>query len=128
VTGLRQRLAAAATVALALSACVMVPRTVQRHDPACGIVARQMTLQAVQIASISGCSNQGCATFVAIAAVTGLASTVISGSIVLVGNVVYWLERRGQCGDPPVTAPAPATTSPAPAAFLPGAGDSSPPG
>jgi hypothetical protein len=100
-----------------LSACIMVPRTVMTYDPACRIVARQMTLQPVQVASIGGCANQACVTLVAAAAVTGLASTIVSGSIAVVGNVVYWIERQGQChpvstGTPPPmgpTTPAPAT-------------------
>jgi hypothetical protein len=55
-------------------------------------------------------------TLVAVAAVTGLASTVVSGSIAIVGNVVYWLERQGHCGgSAPATAPAPARPSPVPA-------------
>jgi hypothetical protein len=29
--------------------------------------------------------------------VVAVASAVVSGSIAVVGNVVYWLERQGQC-------------------------------
>ena len=87
----------AVALAASLSACVMVPRTVVRYDPECHIVARQMTLDAVQIASLGGCSNHGCVTLLAVAGATAAASTVISGSIAIVGNVVYWLERQGQC-------------------------------
>jgi hypothetical protein len=126
VTATGLRLATAAMLAMALSACIMVPRTVYRVQPGCQIVAREMTLQPVQIASIGGCSNQACATLVAVAAITGIASAVISGSIAVVGNVVYWLERQGQCREAPVTVPAPTTPSPAPAVFPPGGGAASP--
>jgi hypothetical protein len=34
---------------------------------------------------------------VAVAGVTAAASAVVSGSIAVVGNVVYWLERQGRC-------------------------------
>jgi hypothetical protein len=37
---------------------------------------------------------------VAMGAVTA-ASAVVSGSIALVGNVVYWFERQGRCNPPP---------------------------
>jgi hypothetical protein len=84
-------------LAASLSACVVVPATVTRYDPECRIIARHMTLHPVQLASIGGCVNHGCVALVAVAGATAAASTVISGSIAIVGNVVYWLEERGQC-------------------------------
>ncbi|MBK6555523.1 MAG: hypothetical protein IPP18_11375 [Rhodocyclaceae bacterium] len=83
--------------ALALGACVYVPRTVEFIDPECKVVARHMVLQEVQIAAIMGCANEGCVTLVVAAAATAAVSAVISGSIVVAGNTVYWFERRGQC-------------------------------
>lgn len=80
-----------------LQACVVVPRTTQVYDADCGIMARQMDLEAVQIAAIRGCSNSGCGAALAAAGATAVASTVISGSIVIVGNVVYWFEKQGRC-------------------------------
>jgi hypothetical protein len=80
-----------------LQGCVMVPRTVASYDPSCQVVMRKMELQAVQIASIQGCSNQGCVVLIGAAAVTAAASTAISGSIMVLGNMAYWLEERGQC-------------------------------
>jgi hypothetical protein len=80
-----------------LSGCVLVPRTVHRYDPDCKTVVRTMELEPVQFASIGGCSNQGCVALVAVAGVTAAASALVSGSIVVVGNTVYWLERQGQC-------------------------------
>jgi hypothetical protein len=95
------RLAALGIGAL-LAGCVMVPVTVAAYDPACGMVARQMTLQPVQLAAIQGCSNQGCAVLIVAAGATAAASLVVSGSIAIVGNVAYWLERQGRClGAPP---------------------------
>lgn len=84
-------------LALVLGACVYVPRTVEIHDPECRIVARHMVLQEVQIAALVGCANEGCITLVVAAAATAAVSAVISGSIVVAGNTVYWFERRGQC-------------------------------
>jgi hypothetical protein len=88
---------AGVTAVLLLEACVMVPRTVAAYDPQCRMVTRQMTIEPVQLATIGGCSNQGCLTLVAVAAVTGAASTVVSGTIAVAGNVVYWVERQGRC-------------------------------
>jgi hypothetical protein len=104
------RTLAAAALAVALSACVVVPRTVYNYDTECRILAKQMTLQPVQIGYIAGCANEACVTLLAVAGVTAAASTVISGTIAVAGNVVYWLERQGNCGRgdaPPLTVPPP---------------------
>ena len=87
----------AAGAVLLLQACVMVPRTVERYDAECRTQARHMVLDAVQVGSIGSCSNQGCAAIATVAGITAAASAVVSGSIVVVGNVVYWLEKQGRC-------------------------------
>ena len=86
-----------AALLLSLAACVVVPQTVYRPNPGCRTVERSMELQAVQLAWIQGCSNEGCAVLLAAAGVTAAASAVVSGSIAVVGNIVYWLERQGNC-------------------------------
>lgn len=92
------RLRALLVVQAALvQACVFVPRTVQIGDSRCQSVARHMQLEVVQIAAIHHCVNEGCAALVIAAGVTAAASLIVSGSIVLVGNVAYWLERSTQC-------------------------------
>jgi hypothetical protein len=83
--------------ALLLAGCVMVPVTQATYDPDCRVVAKQMTLEPVQLAAIQGCSNQGCAALLAAAGITAAASVVISGSIAIVGNIAYWLEKQGRC-------------------------------
>lgn len=82
---------------LLLQACVLVPRTTEVYDADCQVMSRQMNLAPVQIASIQGCSNSGCAVLLAAAGATAAASAVVSGSIVIVGNAVYWLEKQGRC-------------------------------
>lgn len=86
-----------AALAASLGACVVVPRTVVGYDPECHVVARHMTLQAVQIASIAGCRDSGCGALLAAAGATAAASMVVSGSIAVVGNIVYWFEKQGNC-------------------------------
>ena len=93
---MRKKLAGAAAVLL-LAGCVLVPRTVHHYDPQCGVTVRHMELQPVQIASIQHCVNDGCLVLLAAAGATAAASAVISGSITIVGNVVYWLERPAGC-------------------------------
>lgn len=82
---------------LLFQGCVYLPRTTVVYDARCQVTAKQMDLQPVQIAAIGGCSNDGCAALLVAAGATALASAVISGSIVVAGNVVYWFEKQGRC-------------------------------
>ncbi|MEY4766451.1 MAG: hypothetical protein RI907_3124 [Pseudomonadota bacterium] len=82
---------------LALQACIVVPCTTEVYDADCHIQTRQMRLEAVQIGMIGRCSNEGCAAVLVFVGATAAASAVVSGSIVVVGNVVYWLEKQGRC-------------------------------
>lgn len=87
----------ACLAAALLSACVVVPRTEIVFDDDCKVLRRTMVLDVQQIGVFGGCSNDGCATLLVGAGVVAAASAVVSGSIAVVGNVVYWLERQGQC-------------------------------
>ncbi len=87
----------AIVVSALLQACVYVPRTTEVYDANCRIISRHMELQPVQIVAIHGCGGDGCVAILAAATATAATSAVISGSIVVVGNVVYWFEKQGQC-------------------------------
>lgn len=89
--------AGAAVPALLLAGCIYLPYSTERYDADCQIVARQMHMTPVQVASIGGCSNTGCAALLAAAGVVAAASAVVSGSITIAGNAVYWLEKQGRC-------------------------------
>lgn len=91
------RNAATAAFILLLQACVFVPITTTKYDEDCHILARHMTMEPVQIAQLSSCTNSQCTDFMVVAGFTAAASAVISGSIVIVGNVVYWMEKQGRC-------------------------------
>jgi hypothetical protein len=82
---------------LLLSACIVLPRTEIVFDDDCKIQKRQMVLDVHQIGWFGGCANEGCVALLVGAGAVATATAVISGSIAVVGNVVYWLERRGQC-------------------------------
>jgi hypothetical protein len=97
------------------SGCVIVPRTREGYDPDCQFVTHSMELEAVQVSEFRACGgaqghysgNDLCvAAWLASLGVTA-ASAVVSGSIVVVGNVAYWAERRISCGPPAVAAAAP---------------------
>lgn len=83
--------------AVALAGCVIVPSTATTYDADCAITSRRMQLEPVQLGYIAGCHGRECGALLVAAGAAALASAVISGSIAVVGNVVYWLEERGQC-------------------------------
>jgi len=83
--------------ALVLAACVVVPRTESVFDEQCQVMRKQMVLDVQQVAGLGHCSNDGCLTLLVAAGVITAGSAVVSGSIAVVGNVAYWLERQGQC-------------------------------
>ena len=82
---------------LALQACIYVPRTTATYDADCQITTMHMELESVQIAALGRCRNEGCTALLVTAGATAAASAVISGSIVVVGNAVYWFEKQGSC-------------------------------
>lgn len=83
-----------------LQACMVVPRTTQVFDTECQVISNHMVLEAVQVAAIQRCANEGCIALVVAAGIVTAASVVISGTIVVAGNVAYWFEKRSQCRKP----------------------------
>jgi hypothetical protein len=90
-----------ALVALVLQGCVVVPHTTSTYNPDCQLVSEHMELQPIQIAGMQSCQGNGCAAALAYYGAVAAASVVVSGSIVVVGNAVYWVEEHGRCTSPP---------------------------
>jgi hypothetical protein len=88
---------ALACLLVALGGCIYLPKTTTYYDPQCGSQERRMTLEAQQVAAFVGCANEGCASLLVLAGAVTAASAVISGSVVVVGKTVYWLERQAHC-------------------------------
>ena len=106
---------AAIVAALLLAGCIVVPRTAEVYDPKCRTYVKQIVLETEVIGAIGGCRNDGCAVMLASMGIVSAASMVISGSVAIIGNVVYWAERQGGCpADPsPAAAPRAAPADPA---------------
>ena len=81
----------------ALGGCVFYPQTITEYNPACDTIQRHMKLNSTQVEAFIGCHDRGCAELLVLAGVVSAATFVISGSIAVVGDVVYWLEAQGQC-------------------------------
>lgn len=94
--GIRLRGCGVAAV-LAVSGCVFVPKTVDLYDSECQTTWKQMELEPVQLGVVGPCSNGNCAAELVGVGAVAAASAVVSGSIVIVGNVVYWMEKQGRC-------------------------------
>ena len=97
---------------LLASGCVILPVTTESYDPDCRFVTHHMALKAVEVDRIRNCSSNGCGAVILLGLGVAAATTIVSGSVVVVGNVVYWAEHRVNCPAPdPVPAAAPAASA-----------------
>jgi hypothetical protein len=89
--------------ALTLAGCVVVPQTREVYDPDCQVHHKQIVLEAGVIGHFGSCGGDACATAMAAYGIVAVASAVVSGSIAVVGNVLYWAEKQGRCVRPALT-------------------------
>jgi hypothetical protein len=90
--------------ALLISSCIVVPKKVEYYDRDCDVIAKNYELTATQLSLLEGindCSDDDCVKqvtgYALGTAVVGTVSAIVSGSIVVAGNTVYWLEKQGRC-------------------------------
>ena len=81
--------------------CAVVPVEKSRspRDIECGVTSHEYDLKMVQMGSVSAsCDTPECILSIGLfaAAWTGF-TAIVSGSIVVVGNTVHWLEQQGPC-------------------------------
>lgn len=88
-------------VGVGLNACVMVPRTEEHYDQRCRMVTRQVVLKPEVVANLGNCSGRDCEGLLVVYGVITAASVVVSGSVALVGNLAYWVEKQGRCDTAP---------------------------
>lgn len=87
--------------ALICISCSVVP-VVKSHTPRdkeCGVTTHEYDLKLVEMGGISAsCNSAECILSLGVvaAAWTGF-TAIISGSIVVLGNTVHWLEQLGPC-------------------------------
>lgn len=87
-----------------LCSCVLVvPKKVTSYDSACKLTTKhiELSIEEVETYGHMGCANDDCldnlGDLLAYSTLTAATSTIVSGSIALVGNTLYWLERQGNC-------------------------------
>jgi hypothetical protein len=87
-----------ALLAALLQGCVYLPRTATVYDEKCDVHYREMSLQPYQVAQFAGsCNHRDCGYLLVALGAVSAASAIVSGSIVVAGNLVYWFEKQGQC-------------------------------
>ena len=111
---MRRSLPVCGALLLLLAGCIVVPRSTQVYDPQCRAYVKQVVLEAEVIGAIGHCSNDGCAVMLASMGIVSAASAVVSGSVAVIGNIVYWAERQGRCPTAEAPPPAPAASAPLP--------------
>ncbi len=89
------------SVAALLQACVAYPKQVHDKDiKRCDLVSKQYSLAVKRVdrdINISGSNDLFSILLVSGVVIT--ASAVVSGSIVILGNTVHFLEKQGRCDD-----------------------------
>jgi hypothetical protein len=103
-------------LAISLTAgCMVVPKTTSTYNADCRMVQKHITLEAQQVGAVANCRNNAeCTGLLAFYGVVAAASAVVSGSVAVVGNVAYWLEKQGQCNRQGANQPEPKPASASP--------------
>ena len=90
------------TIIFLLPGCAVVPKLAQDADDSrCNLLTRKMELDTIGNGNVNCSINDGRAALICIGFVGTIAAatTIISGSIVLAGNTVHWVEKQGKCDD-----------------------------
>jgi len=83
-----------------ISGCAFYPKTQQTEaEGACDLYFKKLTMDVAssRIECHGGGNSAG--TCIILAGVVAGGTAVVSGSIVLVGNTLHWLEKQGKCDD-----------------------------
>ncbi len=87
-----------------LSACIAVPVIDHSRPVPCAMVTRELRLTVVELQDVYRCRRgDECLAALALGGAIFVASTVVSGSLVIVGNTLHWMETSGRCTDPAFT-------------------------
>jgi hypothetical protein len=87
----------AAIAAVLLQACVFTPRTVNFDDPNCQGTRKEMVLDSRVVEVYKTCTDGPCRADALMGVIGSAATFAVSGSIYVVGNVAYWIERQVNC-------------------------------
>ena len=80
-----------------LQGCVFLPRTTSAYDEKCEIHYRQLTLEAHVGQFPGSCNGKDCGYLLVALGLIAAGSALVSGSIVVTGNAIYWTEMQRKC-------------------------------
>lgn len=84
---------------LSITSCAFIPTIDkdQSYASRCDMITKKMTLTTVVLdnANCSGQNQEAC--LVALVVGVPAVSLVVSGSVVVVGNTIHWVEYQGTC-------------------------------
>lgn len=86
-----------AAAAALLQGCVFLPRTTSAYDEKCEVHYRQLTLEAHVGQFPGSCSGKDCGYLLVALGLIAAGSALVSGSIVVTGNAIYWTEMQRKC-------------------------------
>lgn len=101
---INRRLLASFLIGFIFTSCAFVPRVAENQNTQCELVTKKLTLElaAADPGGVVGinCSTPECVIApLAVAAAVSSATLIVSGSIVVIGNSIHWLEQEGKCDD-----------------------------
>ena len=77
-----------------LSACAYYPKQIEVYDTECNIKHKKLVLGKDKANMLVGnCENEGCIASL----LTNPVQALVAGSIVVAGNIIYWLEKERTC-------------------------------
>ena len=87
-----------------LASCVLSPSVNTDYDLDCKTATRQvqLTVERIEILKLQKCNGkqaclEGIVSQLVVATLAGPVSVIVSGSIAVVGNSVFWLVEKGHC-------------------------------
>ncbi len=96
-------------ISLVIVSCLVLPKTDNRSEKRCKLVTKSWTFEVHEFGNQSNCDTD-CSEFVRsiiecgksedcikLIAVVTVGWTVVTASVVGVGNTVHWIEKQGRC-------------------------------
>lgn len=82
-----------------LIGCVFMPKKVTYYDQECQINMNKMELVSseMKLKGLGECKNEACIINLILPGIVTAGTAVVSGSIVVTANTIYWLEKQVQC-------------------------------
>ena len=82
---------------LLTTGCVVYPKVAEDQYHRCKLETRRLTLD-MEVWESSG-KNSSIVVDMIFGAITTAVTTIVSGSIMIAGNTVHWIEQEGTCDD-----------------------------